>query len=115
MVLGAYLRIQFKKKDGPISLLVYPLTVNFILSTAYFVISIIQVQWFLTVSPISYHLYSHGFKLCMSGVATDFSFQLVLENDSPFKLWNTLSNAVNALYICIDFISQATLVSVFYM
>lgn len=50
LIYGLYWRIQLKRADRWKGVLLYALTANFILCTAYFIINIIQVQFFISVS-----------------------------------------------------------------
>jgi hypothetical protein len=55
LLFGIYLRIQFKTRPGRSSakgVLFYALTAIFILCTAYFVVDVIGVQLYITVSHI---------------------------------------------------------------
>ena len=53
LLFGLFWRIQLKKVDSWKGVFFYALTINFILCTAYFIIEIIQVQFFITVSHSS--------------------------------------------------------------
>jgi len=79
LIFGLYWRIQFKRADRWNSVLLYALTASFILCTAYFIIDIIQVQLIITNN--------------------------VLQEDS-WSTYDWLVIASNALYTCIDLISQ---------
>ena len=50
LIYGLYWRIQLRRADRWKGVLLYALTANFILCTAYFIINIIQVQFFISVS-----------------------------------------------------------------
>jgi hypothetical protein len=52
LLFGIYWRIQIKKADRWKGVFFYALTANFILCTAYFIIFIIMVQFYITVSHI---------------------------------------------------------------
>jgi hypothetical protein len=49
---GIYWHIKLKRADRLNGILLYALTANFILCTAYFVIDIIETQFIITVSHI---------------------------------------------------------------
>ena len=52
LLFGLYWRIQLKRANRWKGVFFYALTANFILCTAYFIISIILVQFYITVSHI---------------------------------------------------------------
>ena len=52
LIFGLYWQIQVKRADRWKGVLLYALTTNFILCTIYFIICIIQVQFFISVSYI---------------------------------------------------------------
>ena len=52
LIFGLYWRIQVKRADRWKGVLLYALTTNFILCTMYFIFSIIQVQFLISVSYI---------------------------------------------------------------
>jgi len=83
LIFGLYWRIQLRRADRWKGVFFYALTVEFILCTAYFIITIIQDQFFITMA--------------------------VLNEDSldSAVAWMTIAN--NALYTSIDFISQLIL------
>ncbi|KAF8798615.1 hypothetical protein BYT27DRAFT_6897033 [Phlegmacium glaucopus] len=84
VIFTLYLRIQLNRPERWKGLLLYALALNFILCTAYFIIEIVHVQFFIDI--------------------------VVLGGD-PF-LWGSsawLNVSADALYIAIDFISQAIL------
>jgi len=83
LIFGLYWRIQLKRTDRWKGVLLYPLTASFLLCTAYFIISIIQLQFVITMS-----------------VLQEDTFGLAV-------VWMTVAN--NAVYIAIDFISQLIL------
>jgi len=84
LIFGLYWRIQLKRAERSKGVLLYALTTNFILCTAYFVIGIIQVQFLIT--------------------------SLVLQENSLDSAVNWITIAANSLYTAIDFISQAILI-----
>jgi hypothetical protein len=83
LIFGFYWRIQLRRADRWKGVFFYALTVEFILCTVYFIITIIQDQFFITMA--------------------------VLNEDSldSAVAWMTIAN--NALYTSIDFISQLIL------
>jgi len=83
LIFGLYWRIQLRRADRWKGILLYALTINFILCTMYFIIGIIQVQFFITMS-----------------VLNEDTFVSAVD-------WMTIAN--NALYTAIDFISQLIL------
>jgi len=83
LIFGLYWRIQLKRADRWKGILLYALTTNFILCTMYFIISIIQVQFFITMD--------------------------VLNEDTYVSAVNWMTIANNFLYTAIDFISQLIL------
>ena len=79
LIFGLYWRIQLKRTDRWKGVLLYPLTASFILCTAYFIISIIQVQFLITVSHLQVVNYcSDVMAPNLSGVQLIFEFP-----DSP--------------------------------
>ena len=50
LIFGSYWQIQLKRPDRWKGKLLYPLTVTFILCTAYFIIDVFEVQFYITVS-----------------------------------------------------------------
>jgi len=83
LIFGLYLRIQLKRADRLKGILLYALTLSFILCTAYFIITIIQVQFLITTMVLQ-------------------------ENSLDFAVaWLTI--AANSLYTAIDLISQLIL------
>jgi len=83
LLFGLYWRIQLKRADRWKGVFFYALTANFILCTAYFIISIILVQFYITMS--------------------------VLNEDSLESAASWMVIANNALYTAIDFITQLIL------
>jgi len=83
MVFGLYWRTQLKKADRWKGALLYTVTANFILCTAFFIIVTIGVQFFIAIDIL-------------------IDLQLILP-----ELW--LISAGNAIYITIDVISQLIL------
>jgi len=83
MVFGLYWRTQLKKADRWKGALLYTVTANFILCTAFFIIVTIGVQFFIAIVIL-------------------IDLQLILP-----ELW--LISAGNAIYITIDVISQLIL------
>jgi len=83
LLFGVYWRIQLKKADPWKGVFFYALTISFILCTMYFIISIIQVQFYISI--------------------------FVLNENSliPAVQWMTIAN--NALYTAIDLITQLIL------
>jgi len=84
LIFGLYWRIQLKRAERSKGILLYALTTNFILCTAYFIIGIIQVQFLITT--------------------------MVLQENSLGSAVDWLTIAANSLYTAIDFISQAILI-----
>jgi uncharacterized membrane protein YesL len=75
LIFGLYWRIQLKRADRQKGILLYVLTLNFILCTAYFIIFIIQVQFDINVSHIQVvHYCSDVMAPHMSGVQLIFEF-----------------------------------------
>lgn len=116
MIFGLYWRIQLKRTDRWKGVLLYPLTLSFILCTAYFVIDIVQVQDWISVS----HLQVVKLSVQMSWLPNMNGVQLTFWNSSQFSTLKRLSFvndirwisvANNGLYTVIDFISQLILVS----
>jgi len=83
LIFGLYWRIQFKRADRRNGVLLYALNVIFVLCTAYFIITIIQTQFFITESVLN------------------------IESLNSALDWLTVAN--NGLYTAIDFISQLIL------
>ena len=63
LIFGLYWRIQLKRADIWKGVLLYALTVNFILCTAYFILSIIQVQFEITVSILLFRCLGSQYEL----------------------------------------------------
>jgi len=83
LIFGLYWRIQLKRDNRRNGLLLFALNVDFILCTAYFIVNIINVQFFITMA--------------------------VLNDDSLENAVNWLTIAENTLYTAIDFVSQLVL------
>jgi len=83
LIFGLYWRIQLKRADRWRGVLLYALTLNFILCTIYFILTIIQVQFRITMA--------------------------VLNEDSLVSAVDWVTIVVNFLYTAIDFISQLIL------
>jgi len=83
LIFGLYWQIQLKRADRWKGILLYALTVNFILCTMYFIIGIIQVQFRITMEVLN-------------------ETSLI-----PAVEWMTIAN--NFLYTAIDLISQLIL------
>ena len=118
LIFGLYWRIQLKRTERRKGVLLYALTVNFILCTAYFIVDIIGVQFFITVSLIykSYIIFQcHASKYERRSVDLSKSQMAVQKSDSlaSASLW--LSIAADALYTAIDFVSQLILVCVLHL
>ena len=62
LIFGLYWRIQLKRADRWKGVLLYALTANFILCTAFFIITIIQTQFEITVSHLQVVFRCHGFQ-----------------------------------------------------
>jgi hypothetical protein len=114
VIFGLYWRIQLKRTDRWKGILLYPLTASFILCTAYFIITIVQVQYSISVSSkllfrchgSQYERRSADFRISQFAVLKQFIFL----DDTR---WMSVAN--NGLYTAIDFISQLILVSVLYI
>ena len=52
MIFGLYLQIKIKRADRLKGVLFYAITFNFILCTAFFILTIIETQFNITVSHI---------------------------------------------------------------
>ena len=74
LIFGIYWRIQLKRAERWKGVLLYALTANFILVTAYLILAIIEFQFMITVSYIQIvYYYSDVVASNMSGI------QLILE------------------------------------
>ena len=113
LVFGLYWRIQLKRPNRWRDMFFYALTINFLLSTAYFVILIIQVQFKITVSRISMlRCIEKLFPIWATFNWFSNSQRNVLKTHSFKSADEWLAIANDALYTCIDFISQLVLVSI---
>jgi hypothetical protein len=73
LIFALYWRIQLKRADRWKSVLLYALTINFILCTAYFIIGLIENQFNITVSHIQVvHYCSNVMAPNISGVQLIF-------------------------------------------
>ena len=114
LIFSLYWRIQLKKADrwrGVVFF--YALTLNFILCTAYFIIAIMLVQFYITVSHIqAYTIVQMSWLPIWSSSSWFSNSQMgVLNEDSLESTVNWMVIANNALYTAIDFITQLILVS----
>ena len=124
VIFGLYCQIQIKRADRRRNgVLLYALIANFILCTAYFIDSTVQVKFKIVVSHILHvivlyycsDIMSESWLLmwtAFSWFLTRNSQEYVLIEDSfvPAVFW--MANVVDALYTAIDFISQLILVNV---
>jgi len=83
VIFGLYWRIQLKRTDRWNGVLLYAFNAMFILVSAYFIVNVVQVQFYITSA--------------------------VLNDDSLDSAASWLTIATNALYTAIDFISQLIL------
>ena len=118
LIFGIYWHIKLKRADGWNCILLYGLTANFILCTAYLVINIIEVQFIITVSHIQVVYHSSDVMAPKTWVTFSWllNSQIFVLNDDSLEnagLWLAATN--NALYTTVDFISQFILVSVLHI
>ena len=106
MIFGLYWQIKIKRADRLKGVLLYAITVNFILCTAFFILTIIETQFNITVSHIHMYILWAAFSWFSN------SQEAVLDIDSLDSALYRITIAANALYTAVDFISQLILVSV---
>ena len=86
LIFALYWRIQLKRANRWKGVLLYALTANFILCSAYLIVDIIGVQSFITVSHIQIiHHFSNVMASDMSGVQLTFEFPECGEEGRPIK------------------------------